>query len=216
MGAVLLASGTKGKRFALPHARILIHQPSMSGLGGQASDIDLAAKEILRMRERINEILVLHTGQDIKRIQGVEHRARLHHVGRPGQRIRVQRRRHSQVGLRGGVLTRRLQLLRAPTVAIARTSAHRPLSEASLRAVARVSHYILFDAELGRTSAARHPRSDPRENAAPSQQHRRPVLLRPRGRQPPQTCGLLRLCWRGPHMSRRVGRSNKALARFRR
>ena len=69
MGAVLLAAGTNGKRFALPNSRILIHQPWMSGLGGQATDIDIAAKEILRMRVRINEILVVHTGQDVKRIQ---------------------------------------------------------------------------------------------------------------------------------------------------
>ena len=69
MAAVLLTAGAKGKRFTLPNSRILIHQPWMSGLGGQATDIDLAAKEILRMRERINEILVLHTGQDAKRIQ---------------------------------------------------------------------------------------------------------------------------------------------------
>jgi ATP-dependent Clp protease protease subunit len=69
IAAVLLAAGTKGKRFSLPNARILIHQPWLSGLGGQATDIDLAAKEILRMRERINEILVDHTGQDAKRIQ---------------------------------------------------------------------------------------------------------------------------------------------------
>jgi ATP-dependent Clp protease, protease subunit len=67
--AVLLAAGTKSKRYSLPNSRILIHQPWLSGLGGQATDIDLAAKEILRMRERINEILVHHTGQDVKRIQ---------------------------------------------------------------------------------------------------------------------------------------------------
>ena len=69
IAAVLLSAGTKGKRFSLPNSRILIHQPWMSGLGGQATDIDLAAKEIIRMRERINEILVKHTGQDIKRIK---------------------------------------------------------------------------------------------------------------------------------------------------
>jgi ATP-dependent Clp protease protease subunit len=69
IAAVLLAAGAKGKRFSLPNSRVLIHQPWMSGLGGQATDIDLAAKEILRMRERINEILVKHTGQDLKRIQ---------------------------------------------------------------------------------------------------------------------------------------------------
>src|SRR6185436_7352779 len=69
MAAVLLAAGAKGKRYSLPNSRILIHQPWLSGLGGQATDIDLAAKEILRMRERINEIFVKHTGQEIKRIQ---------------------------------------------------------------------------------------------------------------------------------------------------
>ena len=62
-------AGTKGKRFSLPNSRILIHQPWMSGLGGQATDIDIHAKEILRMRERLNEILAHHTGQPMKRIQ---------------------------------------------------------------------------------------------------------------------------------------------------
>ena len=69
MAAVLLAAGAKGKRFSLPNSRIVIHQPLMSGLAGQATDIDIAAREILRMRERINEILVHHTGQPVKRIQ---------------------------------------------------------------------------------------------------------------------------------------------------
>jgi ATP-dependent Clp protease protease subunit len=69
IAAVLLAAGTKGKRFSLPNSRILIHQPWMSGLGGQASDIDIHAKEILRMRERLNAILASHTGQDEARIQ---------------------------------------------------------------------------------------------------------------------------------------------------
>ena len=69
MAAVLLAAGAKGKRFSLPNSRIVIHQPLMSGLAGQATDIDIAAREILRMRERINEILVFHTGQLVKRIQ---------------------------------------------------------------------------------------------------------------------------------------------------
>jgi len=69
IAAVLLAAGAKGKRYSLPNSRILIHQPWMSGLGGQASDIDIAAREILRMRERINNILVGHTGQLLKRIQ---------------------------------------------------------------------------------------------------------------------------------------------------
>jgi ATP-dependent Clp protease, protease subunit len=69
MAAVLLAAGTKGKRFSLPNSRIVIHQPLMQGLQGQATDIDIAAREILRMRERLNEILVHHTGQPLKRIQ---------------------------------------------------------------------------------------------------------------------------------------------------
>jgi ATP-dependent Clp protease, protease subunit len=69
MAAVLLSAGAKGKRFSLPNSRIVIHQPLMSGLAGQATDIDIAAREILRMRERINEILVYHTGQSVKRIQ---------------------------------------------------------------------------------------------------------------------------------------------------
>lgn len=68
MAAVLLACGTKGKRFALPHARVLIHQPSMSGLAGQASDIDIYAKEILRMRETLNGVLAGATGQTVERI----------------------------------------------------------------------------------------------------------------------------------------------------
>ena len=69
MAAVLLAAGTKGKRFSLPNSRIVIHQPLMSGLAGQATDIDIHAREILRMRDRINEILAEHTGQTLKRIQ---------------------------------------------------------------------------------------------------------------------------------------------------
>ena len=68
MGAVLLAAGTKGKRYTLPHSRILIHQPSMSGLAGQAADIDIYAKEILRMRETLNGILADACGQPIERI----------------------------------------------------------------------------------------------------------------------------------------------------
>ena len=69
MAAVLLAGGTKGKRFSLPNSRIVIHQPLMSGLAGQATDIDIAAREILRMRDRLNRILVEHTGQPAERIQ---------------------------------------------------------------------------------------------------------------------------------------------------
>jgi ATP-dependent Clp protease protease subunit len=69
MGALLLAAGTPGKRFALPNARILIHQPSMSGLAGQATDIDIHAKEILRLRESMNLILAKHTNQNLERIE---------------------------------------------------------------------------------------------------------------------------------------------------
>jgi ATP-dependent Clp protease protease subunit len=69
MGALLLAAGAPGKRFALPNSRILIHQPSMSGLGGQATDIDIHAREILRLRENMNQILAHHTKQSIDRIQ---------------------------------------------------------------------------------------------------------------------------------------------------
>ena len=68
MAAVLLACGAKGKRFSLPHSRILIHQPSMSGLAGQAADIDIYAREILRMRESLNEILADATGQTPEKI----------------------------------------------------------------------------------------------------------------------------------------------------
>ena len=93
MGAVLLACGTKGKRFSLPHSRILIHQPSMSGLGGQAADIDIYAREILRMR------------QSLERDPGRSHRAagredrpgrgsRLHSGTRSGARIRLDRPHH--------------------------------------------------------------------------------------------------------------------------
>ena len=68
MAALLLAAGAKGKRFALPHSRILIHQP-LGGAQGQATDIDIQAKEILRMREELNRILVYHTGQSMEKIQ---------------------------------------------------------------------------------------------------------------------------------------------------
>ena len=69
MAAVLLAAGAKGKRYSLPNSRIVIHQPLMSGLAGQASDIDIHAKEILRMRTRLNPLLSSHTGQELKRIE---------------------------------------------------------------------------------------------------------------------------------------------------
>ena len=68
MGAVLLAAGAKGKRFALPHARIMIHQP-LGGFQGQATDIDIQAREILRMREELNQILASHTSQSIDKIR---------------------------------------------------------------------------------------------------------------------------------------------------
>ena len=68
MGAVLLAAGAKGKRFALPHSRIMIHQP-LGGFQGQAADIDIQAREILRMREDLNNILMKHTGQSLKKIE---------------------------------------------------------------------------------------------------------------------------------------------------
>jgi ATP-dependent Clp protease protease subunit len=68
MAAWLLAAGAKGKRFALPHSRIMIHQP-LGGVQGQAADIDIQAREILRLREEMNQLLVKHTGQSIKRIE---------------------------------------------------------------------------------------------------------------------------------------------------
>jgi ATP-dependent Clp protease protease subunit len=68
MGALLLAAGTKGKRSALPHARIMIHQP-LGGVQGQAVDIDIQAREILRMREEINKILMKHTHQSLEKIE---------------------------------------------------------------------------------------------------------------------------------------------------
>jgi ATP-dependent Clp protease protease subunit len=68
MAAWLLASGAKGKRYALPHARIMIHQP-LGGVQGQAADIDIQAREILRLREQMNNILVKHTGQTLKKVE---------------------------------------------------------------------------------------------------------------------------------------------------
>jgi ATP-dependent Clp protease protease subunit len=68
MGAVLLTAGTAGKRYSLPNSRILIHQP-MGGFQGQASDIEIQAKEILRMKDTLNKILVRHTGKDLDQIQ---------------------------------------------------------------------------------------------------------------------------------------------------
>ena len=67
MGAVLLAAGAKGKRFSLPHSRIMIHQVS-SGAQGQASDIEIHAKEVLRLKQKLNEILAKHCGQNIEKV----------------------------------------------------------------------------------------------------------------------------------------------------
>ena len=67
MGAVLLAGGTKGKRFSLPHSRVMIHQP-LGGFQGQASDIDIHAREVLSTRERLNKLLAFHTGQPVEKI----------------------------------------------------------------------------------------------------------------------------------------------------
>ncbi|MBK8596252.1 MAG: ATP-dependent Clp endopeptidase proteolytic subunit ClpP [Holophagales bacterium] len=69
MGAVLLAGGKKGKRAALPNARVLIHQPLAYGLEGQASDIEIHARDLVRMKKRLNEILATHTGQAFERIE---------------------------------------------------------------------------------------------------------------------------------------------------
>jgi len=68
MAALLLAAGAKGKRYALPHSRVMIHQP-LGGMQGQATDIDIHAKEILKVRETLNQILAKHTGQDIQKIR---------------------------------------------------------------------------------------------------------------------------------------------------
>jgi ATP-dependent Clp protease protease subunit len=75
MGALLLAAGAKGKRYSLPNSRIMIHQPS-GGFQGQASDIEIHAKETLRIRSRLNDIFVLHTGQDLKTIESAVDRDR--------------------------------------------------------------------------------------------------------------------------------------------
>jgi len=69
MAAVLLAGGAKGKRAALPNARVLIHQPLAYGMEGQASDIEIHAKDLIRLKRRLNEILAMHTGQPIERIE---------------------------------------------------------------------------------------------------------------------------------------------------
>lgn len=70
MGAFLLSAGTKGKRFALPNSRVMIHQPLISGgLGGQASDIEIHARELLKLKEKLNQLLAQHTGQPLEKIE---------------------------------------------------------------------------------------------------------------------------------------------------
>jgi ATP-dependent Clp protease protease subunit len=68
VAAVLLAAGTKGKRTALPNSRILIHQPWTTGMGGQATDVEIHARELLNLRSRIDEILAAHTGKDVRQV----------------------------------------------------------------------------------------------------------------------------------------------------
>lgn len=68
LGALLLASGEKGKRFALPHAQIMIHQPEASGISGQATDIEIHAKELIKLKQRLSELLAKHTSQSIEKI----------------------------------------------------------------------------------------------------------------------------------------------------
>jgi ATP-dependent Clp protease protease subunit len=74
--AVLLAAGTKGKRFALPHAKVMIHQPWSQGIGGQASDVEIEMREIVKEKRRLNEILAHHTGQPIEQIEAETERNR--------------------------------------------------------------------------------------------------------------------------------------------
>ena len=70
MGAFLLSAGTKGKRFALPNSRVMIHQPLISGgLGGQASDIEIHARELLKLKEKLNQMLAEHTGKSLEQIE---------------------------------------------------------------------------------------------------------------------------------------------------
>ncbi len=69
MGAFLLAAGSKGKRNALPNTRVLLHQPSVGGIGGQATDVEIHARELIRTKQRLNEILAEHTGQDYEKIE---------------------------------------------------------------------------------------------------------------------------------------------------
>ena len=90
MGALLLAAGAKGKRFALPNSRILIHQPSMGGISGQATDIRIHAEEIMRMRQLTSQILAKHSGQSMEVIERDVERRPNHELG-AGERIRLDR-----------------------------------------------------------------------------------------------------------------------------
>ena len=74
--AILLAAGSKGKRFALPHAKVMIHQPWSSGIGGQASDVEIEMREILKMKRLLNEILAKHTGKPLEEIEAETERNR--------------------------------------------------------------------------------------------------------------------------------------------
>jgi len=74
--AILLTAGTKGKRFALPHAKVMIHQPWSQGIGGQASDVEIEMKEILKEKRRLNEILAHHTGRSLNEIEAETERNR--------------------------------------------------------------------------------------------------------------------------------------------
>ena len=74
--AILLAAGAKGKRFALPHAKVMIHQPWSQGIGGQASDVEIEMKEILKEKKRLNEILAKHTGKPLEQIEAETERNR--------------------------------------------------------------------------------------------------------------------------------------------
>ena len=99
MAAVLLAGGAHGQRYALPHANILIHQP-WGGMQGQATDIQIHAKEILRTREQLNQILANHTGQKMEKVHA-GHGARLLHDLGSGQGVRPDRRHHSHAAQAG-------------------------------------------------------------------------------------------------------------------
>ncbi len=96
LGSLLLTAGAKGKRFCLPHSNIMIHQPS-GGSQGQATDIEIHAREILKTRDRLNEIYVQHTGQDAEDDRGRDG-ARQVHVAGGGQDLRPGRRGRSQSG----------------------------------------------------------------------------------------------------------------------